>query len=234
MIIISVGGSLISPTDHSRKTIGTIDLNFVRAFRNLILKRVRSRERFIIVTGGGGPSRAYAHTALELNPKAKEVDRHWIGIAATKLNAEFFRVLFSPLSHASILGDPMVSEKFKKPIAIGAGWKPGHSTDMDAVVYGKTYGARMIVNLTNVDHIYSDDPRKNKRAVAFDHLSWKEYKKVLGMKTFKPSAHAPFDPVASAFAQKHRLTVTIADGGNLSNVENLLKGREFVGTTISP
>jgi len=128
MIVLSIGGSLISPTDHSGKTIGHIEMGYLKRLRRVILKRVARGEQFIIVTGGGGPSRAYAKAALKLNTKAKEVDRHWIGIAATKLNAEFFRVLFSPLTHAVVLGDPTVHIPLSSPVAIAAGWLPGHSS----------------------------------------------------------------------------------------------------------
>ncbi len=234
MIVLSIGGSLISPTDHSGKTIGHIEMGYLKRLRRVILKRVARGEQFIIVTGGGGPSRAYAKAALKLNTKAKEVDRHWIGIAATKLNAEFFRVLFSPLTHAVVLGDPTVHIPLSSPVAIAAGWLPGHSTDKDAVVLGHTYNASMIVNLTNVDYVYSGDPRKNSAAVVYPELTWKAYKKVLGMSVFHPSAHAPFDPVASAFAERHKLTVTIANGANLANLEKLLEGKKFKGTVIKP
>ena len=234
MVVLSIGGSLISPTDHSNKTIGHIEIGYLKKLRRVILKRVERGEQFIIVTGGGGPSRAYAKAALALNTKAKEVDRHWIGIAATKLNAEFFRVLFSPLTHPVVLGDPAVHIPLSSPIAIAAGWLPGHSTDKDAVILGHTYNASMIVNLTNVDYVYSADPRNNKNAVAYPELTWAQYKKVLGMKTFKPSAHTPFDPVAAAFAERHKLNVTIANGGNLANLEKLLEGKKFKGTRITP
>ncbi len=234
MIVLSIGGSLISPTDHSGKTIGTIETAYLKAFRALILGQVRRGQKFIIVTGGGGPSRAYAKAALALNPKAKEVDRHWIGIAATKLNAEFFRVLFSPHTHPSVLGDPTVRIPLKHPIAIAAGWLPGHSTDKDAVILGHTYNAEKIINLTNVDYVYSGDPRHDKNVVAYPELTWAQYKKVLGMKTFKPSAHAPFDPIASEFSERHGLTVAIVDGTNLTTVKNILEGKKFTGTIITP
>jgi len=101
-------------------------------------------------------------------------------------------------------------------------------------VLGHTYNASMIVNLTNVDYVYSGDPRKNSAAVVYPELTWKAYKKVLGMSVFHPSAHAPFDPVASAFAERHKLTVTIANGANLANLEKLLEGKKFKGTVIKP
>lgn len=235
MIILSIGGSLIAPTDHSGKTIGTIEHAFVRDFKKLILAEVKRGEKFVIVTGGGGPCRAYVHAVTALaGKKPSQTDLHWIGIMATKLNAEFFRVLFNPLTHPIVSGDPTVKLPLSKPILIGAGYAPGHSTDMDSVILAKTYGAKHVMNLTNIDYVYSADPRKDKNAKPFHDLSWKEYKKILGVKKHAPAAHVPFDPVATDFAQRHGLTVTILNGAKLSNIRKALRGEAFVGTTLHP
>jgi len=235
MLVLSIGGSLIAPTDHSGKTIGTIEHVFVRDFKKLILAEVKRGEKFVIVTGGGGPCRAYVHAATALaGKKPSPTDLHWIGIMATKLNAEFFRVLFNPNSHPVVAGDPTVKLPISQPILIGAGYAPGHSTDMDSVILAKTYGAKHVMNLTNIDYVYSADPRKDKNAKPFHDLSWKEYKKVLGVKKHQPAAHVPFDPVATDFAQRHGLTVTILNGAKLSNVQKAIRGEAFVGTTLHP
>lgn len=53
---------------------------------------------------------------------------------------------------------------FKEKILIAGGWKPGFSTDYDAVLLTKTYGFDMIINLTTIDMFMKKDPNKFKYA----------------------------------------------------------------------
>ncbi|MDO8563820.1 MAG: UMP kinase, partial [Nanoarchaeota archaeon] len=63
--------------------------------------------------------------------------------------------------------------------------------------------------------------------------NWKEFRKIVGDKWI-PGMNTPFDPIASILAEQHNMTVIIADGKNLTNLENILSGRKYRGTTISP
>ena len=47
-----------------------------------------------------------------------------------------------------------------------------------------------------------------------------------------PGKNVPFDPVASLKAQKANIKVICANGKDISNLENILEGRDFVGTVI--
>ena len=43
----------------------------------------------------------------------------------------------------------------------------------------------------------------------------------------------PFDPIASKMAEKMKITVIIARGTNLKNLENILLDKKFKGTIIA-
>jgi uridylate kinase len=47
-----------------------------------------------------------------------------------------------------------------------------------------------------------------------------------------PGKNVPFDPVASRHAAKIGLKVICAAGKNLQNLELILSGKPFLGTTI--
>jgi uridylate kinase len=47
-----------------------------------------------------------------------------------------------------------------------------------------------------------------------------------------PGKNVPFDPVASRHAAKIGLKVICAAGKNLDNLKKILRGEDFVGTTI--
>jgi len=117
-------------------------------------------------------------------------------------------------------------------VLIAAGWKPGRSSDDDAVRLAHVYGSTTIVNLSNVDYIYDKDPRKFKTAKKIEHATWKDYFRIFEAK-WRPGANVPFDPIAARFAQRHGQKVVIANGKDLKNLQNILAGKPFKGTQLS-
>lgn len=219
--IISLGGSLIVPNG--------IDLTFLYEFKKSILSR--KNERFVIVCGGGAICRDYQNAAREIGVKnSQDLDR--IGVASTWLNAELVRTIFGPYAHFAVVHQPTDKIKTNKRIIICSGWKPGFSTDTDAVLLAKKFLAKQVVNLSNIDYVYDKDPRKHRNAKPIKELSWAGYLKISGNK-FVPGMHLPFDPVASKLANKGRIKVIVMNGKNLGNFRNFLVGKSFIGTTIS-
>lgn len=221
--ILSLGGSLIIPNK--------IDIIFLKKFRLLILKHIKKRNKIAIICGGGKICRNYTDAAKKLG-KIKNLDSDWIGIMATRLNAEFVRAIFSDYAYEKVIYNPTQRIKTKKRVIIGAGWVPGCTTDNDSILLAKNLGATQIINLTNVDYVYDKDPKKYKEAKPIKNLSWNEFLKIISDK-HKPSINTPFDPVASKKAQKLGLKVIILNGKNPKNLENCLNGREFKGSVIS-
>lgn len=211
---------------------GRPDAKFLRGFRALILKRVRRGDRFIIITGGGKVCRLYQEALRRTAPAAAE-DLDWMGIYATRFNAQLVRLMFGKLAHPRVVEDSNKKASFKEKILVAGGWVPGRSTDDDAVRLAKIYGARTIINLSNVDFVYTKDPRKFRSARPIKKISWAEFRKIVGSK-WDPGLNAPFDPVAARFAQRHGLKVIIARGSNLTNLQNLLElnKQDIKGTVI--
>lgn len=222
LFVLSLGGSLINP--------GEVDIKFLKEFKNLIEREVRKGHRFIIVAGGGKPARWYQGALKQLGTTtSRELD--WMGIFATQLNAQLLRLMFGALAHSAINGDPTKKVQFKAKILLAAGWEPGWSTDFDAVELAKTYGAKTIVNLSNIDKAYTKDPNTYKDARPITQISWPNFRKIVGNR-WNPGANTPFDPIASKLAEKNKLRVIIANGKNLRNLQNILNDRKFVGTVI--
>lgn len=220
--IISLGGSVIVPDE--------VDVNFLKKFRQLILNFVKKGGRVVIIAGGGGINKKY-NQAAQKAAKVKKIDLDWLGIAATKLNAELLRVIFSKRAYDKVVVNPTEKVKTKKNIIIASGWLPGCSTDKDAVLWAKNFGAGIVVNLTNVDYIYHKDPRKFKDAKPLKKLSWKKYKKLIGSKWI-PRLHTPFDPMASRLAEKRGIEVVVMRGNDINNFKKFLNGKKFKGSVI--
>ncbi|MGB4833490.1 MAG: UMP kinase [Candidatus Moraniibacteriota bacterium] len=225
LIIISLGGSLLVPE--------SIDDVFVASFKKFIVSHIKKGYRFILVTGGGKTARNYIESAATVT-KINDEDKDWLGIHATRMNAHLVRTIFREYAHPRINTNPHDLEDFyraSKPILVAAGWRPGFSTDFDAVVLGKYLGVKRIINLSNIERVYDKDPRTHSDARSFDSLHWKEFRKIVGSK-WNPGMNVPFDPIASAMAEKEEMEVAIMNGGDLDNVTRYIAGKKFVGTLI--
>ena len=222
--IISVGGSIIIPPDG-------FNLDFLKKFRELILKRVALGEKFILVVGGGSTCRKYQAAAREVAEVSDE-DLDWLGIYGTHFNARFMGVLFNGWAEKELIINPTKKVKSKKSIQIAGGWKPGCSTDYDAVLLAKTYSAKEIINLSNIDYIYDSDPRQNPQAKKMENLTWEQLRQIVGDK-WQPGANVPFDSMATKEAQKLKLAVKFVKGTDLTSLENVLYGKLYRGSLIN-
>ena len=227
LIVISLGGSLIVPDE--------IDWRFVKSFKVIIKKQITKGSRFILITGGGQLARRYQDAAVKVAYNLTFDDRDWIGIHATRMNAHFIRTIFRANAHPRINKNPNELEDFrdfKENILVAAGWRPGFSTDYDAVLLAKYFGVKKIINMSNVDYVCDKDPRKFPDAKKFRDISWPNFQKLVGT-IWDPGMNAPFDPIASKLASEANLEVVVLNGRKLKNLENCLEGKKFSGTVIS-
>ncbi|MFQ5620333.1 MAG: UMP kinase [Candidatus Nanoarchaeia archaeon] len=219
-IIISLGGSIMVPDE--------VDTAYLKRFKDLILK-LSKKHPCILVSGGGKTARRYIKAARKFTKDQEAA--HWLGISATHMNAQLLKTILHPHCHKEILANPTKKQIIKKNIAIAAGWKPGCSTDKDAVLLAKTYKAKTILNLSNIDYVYTKDPNKFKSAKRCINLSWKELQNIVGLK-FKPGENYPFDPEATKLAMKQKLTLYCLNGRKLNEVKKAIQGKPFKGTLV--
>jgi uridylate kinase len=224
-VILSLGGSIVAQDE--------IQTKFLKDFRKFVLKFTEGGYRFVIIVGGGKICRRYQKAALEI-AKISDEDRDWLGIQATRLNANLVRAIFGKLAYPLVLDNPEKSlpgkENYK--IFIGCGWKPGASTDYTTVCWADKFKIKNVINISNVDYVYDKDPSKFADAQPKEIISWNDYLEIIGTE-WAPGMNAPFDPIASQFARKNNMTVKFAKGGDFKNLESILTDKKFKGTIIS-
>ena len=229
--VISLGGSIVAPERP--------DVAFLADFRSLVDRHLAAdpKRRLIVVVGGGGPARlwqkAFREVSAAAGTAAANDAQDWVGIMATRLNAQLVKAVFGELAPQDVVIDPSGIELFMGRILVAAGWKPGFSTDYDAVILAGKFGADTVVNLSNVAKVYTDDPSVDPAAAPIDRISWKDFRALVG-EEWSPGKHVPFDPVASRQAAGFGLRVICAAGRDLANLEAILEGRDFSGTVIGP
>lgn len=231
--VISLGGSIVAPQEP--------DAAFISSFRKLAVEYLQSSEdrRLIIVVGGGGPARIWQKALRDAAGAAPDTSegamaQDWIGIMATRLNAQLIKAVFGSLCPQDVVIDPTAVNLFMGRVMVAAGWKPGFSTDNDAVLLAEKFGAGEVLNLSNIAKVYTDDPRTNPDARPIDAISWADFRKIVG-DSWTPGKNLPFDPVATKRAAELKLRVVCAAGRDLENLKAILEGRkDFTGTVIGP
>nr|QQK87016.1 uridylate kinase [Treponema denticola] len=227
--VLSVGGSIVAP---DKPDFDFLD-KFSKTIRNWLLQD--SSRKIIMVIGGGAPARDYQNAYRKVcdlrKAPAKNDEADWIGIMATRLNAQLVKAVFEDLCPNPVVYDPTTVDMFGGQILVAAGWKLGFSTDNDAVVLAERFSGNLVVNLSNIAKVYTDDPKKNPEARPIDSISWEDFIKIVGTE-WVPGKNTPFDPIASQRAQKAGIKVICAAGKDIENLENIPNGKDFKGTVI--
>jgi uridylate kinase len=225
--IISLGGSIISPDD--------VDVEFLKGFKKSMEEYLKASDerKLILVTGGGAPARKYQKAYRSVVDTAYDEDQDWIGIAATRINAQLLKGIFHDFCQDEVVINPEAAESFKGRVLVAAGWKPGFSTDYDAVLLAEKFSADTLINLSNIEKVYTDDPKTNPEAEPLDAISWSDFRAMVG-EEWTPGRNVPFDPVAAKHASEIRLRVIVASGRDIENLNAILDEGRFQGTIIGP
>ncbi|HEY0964816.1 MAG TPA: UMP kinase [Candidatus Paceibacterota bacterium] len=225
-IVMSVGGSLIVP--HQ------IDTAFLSNLKAFIDEQTTTYGRhFIIIAGGGRTARNYQEAAAAVSDLNAE-DLDWLGIHSTHLNGHLLRTIFRDIAYHIMIKNP--DEVLDVPkghkVIVAAGYRPGASTDLRAVQIASKVGATKVINLSNIDYVYTDDPRTNPEAKKIEDISWTDFRALIPAE-WDPGLSSPFDPIAAKTAHEKSIEVAIINGERLDEVMKYLRGDAFIGTRIS-
>jgi uridylate kinase len=223
-VVISLGGSLVVPD--------AIDTDFLGRLKTLIEAETASGRRFILITGGGKTARRYAEAAAAVVPLEKE-DLDWLGIHATRLNAHLIRTIFRDLAHYEVIANPddILDVPKTAKLIVASGYRPGSSTDLRAIQIAERVGASKVINLSNISHVYTADPKTDPTAEKIEDITWAEFRKIIPSE-WAPGLNSPFDPVAAKAAEASGIEVAAVAGDDFTALTNYLAGEPFAGTRI--
>ncbi len=224
-IIMSVGGSLIVP--------GEIDTTFLTNLKKFIDIQTATGRRFIIIAGGGRTARNYQDAAAAVTELTND-DLDWMGIHATRLNGHLLRTIFRDTAYRVMLTNPddVQDVPHDEKVIIASGYRPGSSTDLRAIQIAKLVGAKKVINLSNIDYVYTDDPRTNPDATKIETISWDDFRALIPTE-WDPGLSSPFDPIAAKEADESGIEVAIINGAHMAEVGNYVSEKDFIGTKIS-
>lgn len=224
-IVTSVGGSLIVPDQ--------IDTTFLTNLYNIITgETTNNGRRFIIIAGGGRTARRYQEAARTV-AGITDNDLDWMGIHSTRLNGHLLRTIFRDNAYPTMITNPdeILDIPDNTNVVVAAGYRPGASTDLRAVQIATRINASSVINLSDTDYIYTDNPKTNPDAQIIEDINWADFRKLIP-EEWDPGLSSPFDPIAAKEAEANEVEVAQINGHKLDALENYLHQKPFVGTRI--
>jgi len=192
---------------------------------------VEDGNQLVLVAGGGENARAYIATARKLGGDESTCDL--LGIQITRANAELVRLAIGSMASSKIpttLSDLPHFVGSGKAVVMG-GLQPGQSTNAVAALAAEITRAEILVNGTDVDGVYTEDPKKNPKAklirsVHVDKLlSW-----AMGGEVFA-GRYELLDPLAIKIMQRARIPTRFVSLGDPGNIIAALQGKD-IGTKV--
>ncbi len=207
--VIKLGGSVLYDSD----------LNFNIAFLKKIVAWYENQTKYnsvVFVVGGGRLSRFLVNQVKD--DVVLDRLKHRIGIKVTNVNVSMARGFFSSDEVECFENLGKICNSIKNgnvKVGIIGGIKEGWSTDMVAAHIAQDLGEKIICKISNIDFIYSCDPKENKDAKPIESISWDEYielfKRNIG-KRHEPNMNAPIDIECSKFCKENNMHFRVSGG----------------------
>jgi uridylate kinase len=224
VIVLSLGGSLIIPED--------INIKYLESFKKVILKN-KSKYKFIIICGGGNTARKYISALREIGRSMKL--QSYAGISATRMNARFMSYFFQQDQKRGIPHKTKELKEYAKKFDLvfcGAlEYNPKQTSDSTAAQIAEFFKCDFI-NLTDVSGLHDKNPKEFKDAKFIRKISWEEFDRMANQVKFHPGQHFVLDQTASKMIKNNKIKTYIL-GKDMNQLDKLLNGKEFIGTTIS-
>lgn len=228
--VYALGGSILAPDRPSATYAGR--------FAAFLLERLALGEDALVVTGGGGPARAYIEAARTLGAPEEALDL--LGIDATRINARFLATVAEKLAgpvvcpevHTDVAGAARALRDHR--IVIMGGTLPGHSTDFVAASLASATRADHLYVLTNVDGVYTADPRSDPDAERLPELTSSRLVEIVGAPEWTAGMKGVVDPKCARHVHEHRLPLTVLDGRAVDRLRAVLAGETGIGSHVAP
>ena len=223
------GEALLGEKSHG------VDPKRILAYSEEIKEIVDSGVEIAIVIGGGNIFRGVSDASNGID----RVQADYMGMLATVINGLALQSSLEDLKVQTRLqtafkieavAEPYIKrkavrhlEKRRVVIFSGGTGNPFFTTDSAAVLRAIEINSDVIIKGTRVDGVYDEDPEKNKEAVKFDSLSFKEVL-IKGLKVM--------DTTAFTLSQENKLPIIVFNMNKVGNLKKVVKGYK-IGTIVS-
>lgn len=187
--------------------------------------------RLILVAGGGETARRYISSARSLGGDEASLDE--IGIRVSQLNA---RLLIAGMKGVAYPTVPETLEEVAEAVESGkvvvlGGLHPGHSTNAVAALVAERVRADMFINTTDVEGVYTGDPRRRRGVKKLDRVEASKLTELLIRVGMGAGTYELMDLVALKVIQRSKIATRVVKC-SVEAVRRAVRG-EDVGTLIA-
>jgi uridylate kinase len=221
-IVIRIGGSVVASPPTPEIITGYIEL---------LEELETQKHQLVVVVGGGSVARDFIELAKDLSLNEKGQDE--VAISVSRLFAQLFALKLGDLSSSFVptTVDDAVELFGRGKIVIMGGIKPGMTTDTVSAMVAEKIKADVLVKASDVEGVYTKDPKKYDDAEKIDHLNFNDLGALFELDEHRAGIHQILDPKAVRVLQKCRIRMIVVNGFKPENVSLALKGKE-VGTIV--
>jgi len=222
-LVIRVGGSAVASPFNPK---------LMNDYVELLLNLKQQGHAVAAVIGGGSLSRELIKTARAMGLSEPAQDE--VAISVSRVAAQLFVLRLG--THGTLTVPTTIEDAAKSfekgKIVVMGGLKPGMTTDSVAAMLAEHVNADLLVKVSNVDGVYTKDPKKHKDAEKLERLSFNDLRGLFEKEKHEAGIHQVIDPEAVRILQKNKIKTIVVDGFKPENVLLAVKG-EKVGTLIS-
>ncbi|MCC6012891.1 MAG: UMP kinase [Candidatus Verstraetearchaeota archaeon] len=223
-ITIKLSGHILFPS---------FDMHDLRPYAEVIKKIKNMGYMPYVVVGGGIPARYYINLARAHGADESTCD--YIGISIANINA---RIFINALGEEACQFVPTNFKELDEAISTGkivvmGGLQPGQSTTAVSSILAERTNSKLFIITTNIDGIYTKDPKKDPNAKKYDTITADELIKILESQGIKAGEYDLLDPVALKIIKRSKIITKVIDGREPINILKAVIG-EKIGTTILP
>lgn len=224
-LVVKIGGHLLSKNDE-------LDNSYIKELVSILKKNEEALTPLIIVVGGGALARKYIE-ALRCIGIQNESTCDYIGIEVSRANAALLAAAYYGVPHEipRNFADALQSAQSSRTTFMG-GLQPGQSTTTVAALIAEALGARALIIATDVDGVYTADPKKSSKTKLLRTVTTTELRAMFCRIT-KAGGYALLDPYTLDIIERGKLTTKIINGKPATNIVKAAKD-ESIGTTIKP
>jgi len=183
--------------------------------------------------GGGEEARRYISAARSMNLSESLCDM--IAVKITRIHAQLLSALLGEKAHQMIPEsvEEIAAYASSGRIVVLGGLQPAQSTTAVAALAAETISAERLIIATDVDGVYTADPKKDPEARLLECVTLTQLEEILREESHAAGEYKLIDPLAIKILRRSRIPALILNGEDPENLRRAIMGMR-VGTLIRP